>query len=195
MLGLRTTLPRAEHGCYGQYTGSYSPDIALAAVRPNPEACAGDGIRRLTRSGFLEELAIRTKVASWLDENKDNFPITVERLQAVLGDEHVQGIQVDAVLTALSPTFHKLQARLVRLLRRPVSDLHPIEALVHKLQSNQALQNLAHRGEFVPPRSLKNVRGTCLEQPLVWNVRYGSKADNLFVTEPRPLHPTQQAKC
>jgi uncharacterized protein YidB (DUF937 family) len=56
----------------------------------------------------LKEEGFDKQVASWLDKNKDNLPITPAQLRAALGDKHVQqianalGISTNAVLDALS---------------------------------------------------------------------------------------------
>jgi uncharacterized protein YidB (DUF937 family) len=56
----------------------------------------------------LNDGGLQGQVASWLDKNRDNLPISADQLRAALGDEHVQqiatslGIPVDAVLAALS---------------------------------------------------------------------------------------------
>jgi uncharacterized protein YidB (DUF937 family) len=56
----------------------------------------------------LKDAGLGSQVASWLDKNKDNLPITVDQLRAALGDQHVQqlakslGLPVDAVLAALA---------------------------------------------------------------------------------------------
>jgi uncharacterized protein YidB (DUF937 family) len=58
--------------------------------------------------GKLQAAGLGTQVASWLDKNKDNLPITAEQLRSALGDEHVQqiakslGIPIDTVLAALA---------------------------------------------------------------------------------------------
>jgi len=56
----------------------------------------------------LKDAGLGSQVASWLDKNKDNLPITVDQLRAALGDQHVQQLAkslrlpVDAVLAALA---------------------------------------------------------------------------------------------
>jgi uncharacterized protein YidB (DUF937 family) len=56
----------------------------------------------------LNDAGLQGQVASWLDRNRDNLPITADQLRAALGDEHVQqiatslGIPVDTVLANLS---------------------------------------------------------------------------------------------
>jgi uncharacterized protein YidB (DUF937 family) len=56
----------------------------------------------------LKDAGLGAQVASWLDKNRDNLPITPEQLRAALGDEHVQqiakslGLPMDAVLDALA---------------------------------------------------------------------------------------------
>ncbi|MEI9899236.1 MAG: YidB family protein [Hyphomicrobium sp.] len=56
----------------------------------------------------LQDAGFSAEVASWLDKNKGNLPITPEQLRAALGDEHVQqiarslGIPLDAVAAALA---------------------------------------------------------------------------------------------
>ena len=49
-----------------------------------------------------------SQVASWVDKNKSNLPISADQIRTALGDEHVQqiakslGIPVDAILAALA---------------------------------------------------------------------------------------------
>ena len=56
----------------------------------------------------LKDAGLGAQVASWLDKNRANLPITPEQLRAALGDQYVQqiakslGIPIDAVLDALS---------------------------------------------------------------------------------------------
>jgi uncharacterized protein YidB (DUF937 family) len=56
----------------------------------------------------LRDAGFAAQVASWLDKNKDNLPITPQQIRDALGDQHVQqiarslGLPVDAVLDALA---------------------------------------------------------------------------------------------
>jgi uncharacterized protein YidB (DUF937 family) len=56
----------------------------------------------------LQEAGLGAQVASWIDKNKDNLPITADQIRTALGDEHVQqlakslGIPVDAILAVLA---------------------------------------------------------------------------------------------
>jgi uncharacterized protein YidB (DUF937 family) len=56
----------------------------------------------------LQEAGLGAQVASWIDKNKGNLPITADQIRTALGDEHVQqlakslGIPVDAILAVLA---------------------------------------------------------------------------------------------
>jgi uncharacterized protein YidB (DUF937 family) len=56
----------------------------------------------------LQEAGFGAQVASWLDKNKNNLPISIDQIRTALGDEHVQqlakslGIPVDAILAMLA---------------------------------------------------------------------------------------------
>ncbi len=56
----------------------------------------------------LKDSGFGAQVASWLDKNKDNLPITPQQIRTALGDQHVQqiakslGIPIDSVLDALA---------------------------------------------------------------------------------------------
>ena len=58
--------------------------------------------------GKLQDAGLGAEVASWVDKNKGNLPISTDQIRAALGDEHVQqiakslGIPIDAVLAALA---------------------------------------------------------------------------------------------
>jgi uncharacterized protein YidB (DUF937 family) len=56
----------------------------------------------------LKQGGLGPQVASWLDKNRDNLPVTPEQIRAALGDQHVQqiakslGIPIDTVVDALA---------------------------------------------------------------------------------------------
>lgn len=56
----------------------------------------------------LQDAGFDAQVASWVDKNKANLPISVDQIRAALGDDHVQqlakslGIPVDSILAALA---------------------------------------------------------------------------------------------
>lgn len=56
----------------------------------------------------LQDAGFDAQVASWVDKNKANLPISVDQIREALGDEHVQqlakslGIPVDSILAALA---------------------------------------------------------------------------------------------
>lgn len=56
----------------------------------------------------LQDAGLGAEVASWIDKNKTNLPISADQIRAALGEEHVQqiakslGIPIDAVLAALA---------------------------------------------------------------------------------------------
>jgi uncharacterized protein YidB (DUF937 family) len=56
----------------------------------------------------LQGAGFDSQVASWVDKNKSNLPISADQIRTALGDEHVQqiakslGIPVDAILAALA---------------------------------------------------------------------------------------------
>ena len=56
----------------------------------------------------LQDAGLGNEVASWVDKNKGNLPISTDQIRTALGDEHVQqiakslGIPIDAVLAALA---------------------------------------------------------------------------------------------
>ena len=58
--------------------------------------------------GKLQDAGLGAEVASWVDKNKNNLPLSTDQIRAALGDEHVQqiakslGIPIDAVLAALA---------------------------------------------------------------------------------------------
>jgi uncharacterized protein YidB (DUF937 family) len=58
--------------------------------------------------GKLQDAGLGAEVASWVDKNKNNLPISTDQIRAALGDEHVQqiakslGIPIDAVVAALA---------------------------------------------------------------------------------------------
>jgi len=56
----------------------------------------------------LQNAGFGKQVSSWLDQNKNNLPITADQIRTALGDEHVQqlakslGIPLDSILGALA---------------------------------------------------------------------------------------------
>ena len=56
----------------------------------------------------LQDAGLDAQVASWVDKNKANLPISVDQIRAALGDDHVQqlakslGIPVDSILAVLA---------------------------------------------------------------------------------------------
>jgi uncharacterized protein YidB (DUF937 family) len=56
----------------------------------------------------LKDAGLGAQVASWLDKNKSNLPVTPQQIRDALGDQHVQqiakslGIPLDAVVDALA---------------------------------------------------------------------------------------------
>lgn len=56
----------------------------------------------------LQDAGFDAQVASWVDKNKANLPISVDQIREALGDEHVQqlakslGIPVDSILATLA---------------------------------------------------------------------------------------------
>jgi uncharacterized protein YidB (DUF937 family) len=56
----------------------------------------------------LKEGGLGPQVASWLDKNRNNLPVTPEQIRAALGEQHVQqiakslGIPIDTVVDALA---------------------------------------------------------------------------------------------
>jgi uncharacterized protein YidB (DUF937 family) len=56
----------------------------------------------------LQEQGLGEHVQSWLDENRQNIPVSAEQLRQALGNEHVQqlaasaGIPVDKVLAVIA---------------------------------------------------------------------------------------------
>ena len=65
-----------------------------------------EGLRNILAR--LKDAGLQGEIASWLDKNKDNLPITPDQIRTALGDEHVQqlaralGIPVDTVLATLA---------------------------------------------------------------------------------------------
>jgi uncharacterized protein YidB (DUF937 family) len=70
------------------------------------EVLGPDGLQKLLTK--LREGGLGPQVASWLDKNKDNLPVTAEQIRAALGDARVQeiakslGIPMDKVTAALA---------------------------------------------------------------------------------------------
>jgi uncharacterized protein YidB (DUF937 family) len=58
--------------------------------------------------GKLQEGGMADHVRSWIDQNRQNLPISAEQLQAALGNQHIQdlakslGLPVDKLLAVLS---------------------------------------------------------------------------------------------
>jgi uncharacterized protein YidB (DUF937 family) len=70
------------------------------------EVLGPDGLQKLLAK--LREGGLGPQVASWLDRNRDNLPVTAEQIRAALGDARVQeiakslGIPMDQVTAALA---------------------------------------------------------------------------------------------
>jgi len=56
----------------------------------------------------LKDAGFESQVASWIDQNKANLPISVDQIRSAIGDEHVQqmakslGIPIDTILAGLA---------------------------------------------------------------------------------------------
>ena len=70
------------------------------------EVLGPDGLQKLLAK--LKASGLGPQVASWLDKNKNNLPVTPDQIRKALGDAHVQqiakqlGIPMDAVTAALA---------------------------------------------------------------------------------------------
>ncbi|HEX2839860.1 YidB family protein [Hyphomicrobium sp.] len=77
--------------------------------------------------GKLRDAGLGDQVASWLDSNRANLPISVDQLRAALGDEHIRsiatslGLPVDAVLDGLAKYLPEAAAAAPEATQQPSS--------------------------------------------------------------------------
>ena len=98
-MGWSDTLKETVGNLVGQAEQGNFPDLVKGVF-------GDEGLQTVLTK--LKDAGFGSQVASWLDKNKDNLPITVDQLRAALGDQHVQqlakslGIPVDTILAALA---------------------------------------------------------------------------------------------
>lgn len=74
-------------------------------------ALGGDGLQSIL--GKLQEGGLAEHVSSWLDQNRQNLPISPEQLQTALGSQKVRdlaaslGLPIDKLLALLSEHLPK----------------------------------------------------------------------------------------
>jgi uncharacterized protein YidB (DUF937 family) len=70
------------------------------------EVMGAEGLQTILAK--LKSGGLGAQVASWLDKNKDNLPVSADQIRKALGDSHVQqiakqlGIPMDTVTAALA---------------------------------------------------------------------------------------------
>jgi len=92
-------LKGAVGGLVGQAGEQAMPDLIRNVL-------GSEGLQAVTAK--LGEAGFADQVASWLDTNRANLPISPDQIRTALGDAHVQelarslGIPIDAILSALA---------------------------------------------------------------------------------------------
>lgn len=93
------TLKSAVGNLVGQAEQQAVPEMIKTAL-------GAEGLQALVAK--LRDAGLGNEVASWLDNTRNNLPITPEQIRNALGDAHVQqlarslGIPVDTILSALA---------------------------------------------------------------------------------------------
>lgn len=98
-MSLSDVLKTAFGNAAGQAEQSALPDIMKGVL-------GTEGVQTIL--GKLKDAGFNSQVASWVDQNKANLPISVDQIRSALGDEHVQqiakslGIPIDTILAGLA---------------------------------------------------------------------------------------------
>jgi uncharacterized protein YidB (DUF937 family) len=98
-MALSDVLKSAFDNAAGQGEQAALPDIMKSVL-------GTEGIQSIL--GKLQNAGFDSQVASWIDQNKANLPISVDQIRSALGDEHVQqlaksfGIPIDTILAGLA---------------------------------------------------------------------------------------------
>ncbi|HVZ05240.1 MAG TPA: YidB family protein [Hyphomicrobium sp.] len=98
-MSLSDVLKGAFGNAVGQAEQAALPDIMKSVL-------GTEGVQAILAK--LQDAGFDKQVASWIDQNKSNLPISVDQLRAALGDEHIQqlakslGIPIDTILAGLA---------------------------------------------------------------------------------------------
>ena len=90
-------------GAIGDLVGKVEQEGLPALIN---QVMGAEGLQTILAK--LKSGGLGAQVASWLDKNKDNLPVTPDQIRTALGDAHVQqiakqlGIPMDAVTAALA---------------------------------------------------------------------------------------------
>ena len=93
----------------------------------------------------LQDAGLDAQVASWVDKNKANLPISVDQIRAALGDDHVQqlakslGIPVDSILAVLAEKLPEI-ANAAGPAANPSARQTPSPLQIRKLRSVHSSQ-------------------------------------------------------
>jgi uncharacterized protein YidB (DUF937 family) len=98
-MSLSDVLKTAFGNAAGQAEQAALPDIMKSVL-------GTEGVQAILAK--LKDAGFDSQVASWIDQNKTNLPISVDQIRTALGDEHVQqiakslGIPIDTILAGLA---------------------------------------------------------------------------------------------
>jgi uncharacterized protein YidB (DUF937 family) len=98
-MSLSDVLKGAVGNALGQAEQAALPDVMKGVL-------GTEGLQTILAK--LKDAGFDQQVGSWLSQNKDNLPISVDQIRSALGDEHVQqlakslGIPIDTILAGLA---------------------------------------------------------------------------------------------
>jgi uncharacterized protein YidB (DUF937 family) len=98
-MSLSDVLKTAFGNAAGQAEQAALPEIMKSVL-------GAEGVQAILAK--LKDAGFDSQVASWIDQNKANLPISVDEIRNALGDEHVQqiakslGIPIDTILAGLA---------------------------------------------------------------------------------------------
>jgi uncharacterized protein YidB (DUF937 family) len=98
-MSLSDVLKGAVGNALGQAEQAALPDVMKGVL-------GTEGLQTILAK--LKDAGFDKQVGSWLSQNKDNLPISVDQIRSALGDEHVQqlakslGIPIDTILAGLA---------------------------------------------------------------------------------------------
>lgn len=98
-MSLTDVLKNAFGNAAGQAEQAALPEIMKSVL-------GTEGVQAILAK--LKDAGFESQVASWIDQNKANLPISVDQIRSALGDEHVQqmakslGIPIDTILAGLA---------------------------------------------------------------------------------------------
>jgi uncharacterized protein YidB (DUF937 family) len=98
-MSLSDVLKGAVGNAAGQAEQAALPDLIKGVL-------GTEGLQSIV--GKLQDAGFDKEVASWIDQNKNNLPISIDQIRTALGDEHVQqlakslGIPIDSILAGLA---------------------------------------------------------------------------------------------